>query len=71
MYLPSINEQTEIVHRVEELFAFSDSIEQKLIPHWHRVNNLTQSVLAKAFRGELTTGLAEQFTSDLISENSS
>lgn len=55
VYLPSINEQTEIVHRVEELFAFSDSIEQKTNSALARVNNLTQSILAKAFRGELTT----------------
>ncbi|UAK20348.1 restriction endonuclease subunit S [Kluyvera sp. CRP] len=55
VYLPSINEQTEIVHRVEELFAYSDSIEQKTNSALARVNNLTQSILAKAFRGELTT----------------
>lgn len=55
VYLPSINEQVEIVHRVEQLFAFSDSIEQKTNSALARVNNLTQSILAKAFRGELTT----------------
>lgn len=47
-------EQTEIVRRVEELFAFADSIEQKATAALARVNNLTQSILAKAFRGELT-----------------
>lgn len=52
--LPSLKEQTEIVRRVEELFAFSDSIEQKANAALERVNNLTQSILAKAFRGELT-----------------
>jgi type I restriction enzyme S subunit len=49
-----ISEQTEIVRRVEELFAFADSIEQKTNTALERVNNLTQSILAKAFRGELT-----------------
>ncbi|MCX2497899.1 restriction endonuclease subunit S [Plesiomonas shigelloides] len=49
-----IEEQTEIVRRVEELFAFADSIEQKATAALVRVNNLTQSILAKAFRGELT-----------------
>lgn len=52
--LPSIEEQTHIVHRVEELFAFADSIEQKANVALERVNNLTQAILAKAFRGELT-----------------
>jgi type I restriction enzyme S subunit len=52
--IPSIEEQTQIVRRVEELFAFADSIEQKANAALERVNNLTQSILAKAFRGELT-----------------
>lgn len=52
--LPSVSEQTEIVRRVEQLFAFADSIEQKANAGLARVNNLTQSILAKAFRGELT-----------------
>ena len=51
---PPLEEQTEIVRRVEELFAFADSIEQKTNAALERVNNLTQSILAKAFRGELT-----------------
>ncbi|WP_345886972.1 restriction endonuclease subunit S [Shewanella algae] len=54
VYLPELIEQTEIVRRVEELFAFADSIEQKVTTALARVNNLTQSILAKAFRGELT-----------------
>ncbi|GAC16530.1 restriction endonuclease subunit S [Aliiglaciecola lipolytica] len=52
--LPPLKEQTEIVRRVEELFAFADNIEQKTNAALERVNNLTQSILAKAFRGELT-----------------
>ncbi|AVL27212.1 hypothetical protein CEQ32_14570 [Shewanella sp. FDAARGOS_354] len=52
--LPSIDEQAEICHRVEELFSFADSIEQKATAALARVNNLTLSILAKAFRGELT-----------------
>ncbi len=53
--LPEMKEQTQIVRRVEELFAFSDQIEQQVKNAQGRVNNLTQSILAKAFRGELTT----------------
>lgn len=52
--LPPLEEQTEIVRRVEQLFAFADQIEQQVKNAQNRVNNLTQSILAKAFRGELT-----------------
>ncbi len=52
--VPPLSEQTEIVRRVEELFAFVDNIEQETNAALERVNNLTQSILAKAFRGELT-----------------
>jgi len=52
--VPPKEEQNEIVRRVEELFAFADSIEQNANAALERVNNLTQSILAKAFRGELT-----------------
>ncbi len=47
-------EQTEIVRRVDQLFAHADRIEQQVNNALARVNNLTQSILAKAFRGELT-----------------
>jgi len=52
--VPPTEEQTEIVSRVEELFAFSKHIEQQVTTTLENVNNLTQSILAKAFRGELT-----------------
>ena len=52
--VPPKNEQTQIVHRVEQLFAFADQIEQRLAAARGRVEHLTQSILAKAFRGELT-----------------
>jgi type I restriction enzyme S subunit len=52
--IPHIKEQTEIVRRVEDLFAFADKVEAQVNAAQTRVNNLTQSILAKAFRGELT-----------------
>ncbi|MFM7970332.1 restriction endonuclease subunit S [Aeromonas sp. A-5] len=52
--LPSIMEQTEIVRRVEQLFAYADTIEQQAKAAKERVDKLTQAILAKAFRGELT-----------------
>lgn len=51
---PPFEAQTEIVHRVDRLFSHSDRIEQQANNALARVNNLTQSILAKAFRGELT-----------------
>jgi type I restriction enzyme S subunit len=64
--VPPIEEQTEIVRRVEQLFTFADQIEQRVKDAQSRVNHLTQSILAKAFRGELTADWREQ-NSDLIS----
>jgi len=51
---PSLPEQTEIVRQVDQLFAHADRIENQVNNALARVNNLTQSILAKAFRGELT-----------------
>lgn len=52
--LPPVEEQTEIVRRVDQLFAYADTIERQVNNALARVNQLTQSILAKAFRGELT-----------------
>lgn len=52
--LPAREEQTEIVRRVEQLFAFVDQLEGEIKNAQERINHLTQSILAKAFRGELT-----------------
>lgn len=52
--VPSMVEQTEIVCRIEEIFSFADNITQKTSVALERVNKLTQSILTKAFRGELT-----------------
>ncbi|MGU9647430.1 restriction endonuclease subunit S [Salmonella enterica] len=51
---PPAEEQAEIVRRVEQLFACADTIEKQVNSALTRVNSLTQSILAKAFRGELT-----------------
>ncbi|MFQ5794900.1 MAG: restriction endonuclease subunit S [Candidatus Bipolaricaulia bacterium] len=52
--LPPVPEQQEIVDRVEELFNFADTVEQRVEEAKSRVEQLTQSVLARAFRGELS-----------------
>ncbi|OMO18672.1 restriction endonuclease subunit S [Xanthomonas oryzae] len=51
--LPSVAKQKEIVRRVEQLFAYADQLETKVAAAQQRINALTQSLLAKAFRGEL------------------
>jgi type I restriction enzyme S subunit len=51
--LPSLPEQEEIVRRVEALFAVADKIESRYQKAKVHVDKLTQSILAKAFRGEL------------------
>lgn len=51
--LPPIEEQNEIVRRVNKLFALADSLEAKYKKAMERIEKIEQSVLAKAFRGEL------------------
>ena len=51
--LPSLEEQTEIVRRVETLFAFADRFEARLAQAQTAATRLTPALLAKAFRGEL------------------
>ncbi|HBW1349589.1 TPA: restriction endonuclease subunit S [Klebsiella pneumoniae] len=68
--LPPLQEQHEIVRRVELLFAYADTIEKQVNSALTLVNSLTQSILAKAFRGELTAQWRAE-NPDLISgENS-
>ncbi len=51
--LPDIKEQKEIVRRVEKLFLLADQIEKQYQSAKAQIDQLTQSILAKAFRGEL------------------
>lgn len=70
LFLPDLSEQTEIVRRVEQLFTYADQIEQRVKDPQARVNHLTQAILAKAFRGELTADWRAQ-NPDLISGDNS
>lgn len=51
--LPPITEQTEIVRRVEAMFALAARIEARCAAARAQAQRLTPLVLAKAFRGEL------------------
>jgi type I restriction enzyme S subunit len=57
--LPPFPEQQVIVRRVEQLFTFADQIEARLKNAQAQIEKLTQSILAKAFRGELVPTEAE------------
>ena len=50
---PNIDEQREIAERIRELMDFSRQVEEKYNQAMESVTKITQSVLAKAFRGEL------------------
>lgn len=60
VYLPSLQEQQKIVSRVESLFAKADAIEEKYKNLKAKIETLPQTILHKAFKGELS----EQFESD-------
>ncbi|HFW5484914.1 TPA: restriction endonuclease subunit S, partial [Salmonella enterica subsp. enterica serovar Java] len=68
--VPPLEEQHEIVRRVEQLFAYADTIEKQVNNALTRVNSLTQSILAKAFRGELTAQWRAENPSLISGENS-
>jgi type I restriction enzyme S subunit len=60
--LAPLTEQQEIVQRVERLFTLADKIGTRYKEARQRVDHLSQSILAKAFQGELVpteTELAE------------
>ena len=65
IYLPNIEVQNNVVFRVKQLLDFSSRIEVTVQSAQKRVNLLTQSILAKAFSGELTAEWREQHQ-DLI-----
>ena len=51
--LPPIEEQREIVTQVQQLFKLADSLEAKYKKAMLQIDKLEQSILAKAFQGEL------------------
>jgi type I restriction enzyme S subunit len=51
--MPKLSDQEEIVRCVEQLFSFAEKVEARYIKAKAMLNELPQSILAKAFRGEL------------------
>lgn len=58
--IPPLDEQKIIVESVEHYFELIEKIEKTVQSAQKRVNLLTQSILAKAFSGELTAEWREQ-----------
>jgi type I restriction enzyme, S subunit len=56
---PPLEEQREIVRRTQELFLLADRLEARYAKAKAQVDKLTQSILAKALRGELVPTEAE------------
>jgi type I restriction enzyme, S subunit len=57
--LPPYNEQEEIIRRVGQVFQLADKLEARYRKTKQAVDKLTQSILAKALRGELVRTEAE------------
>jgi type I restriction enzyme S subunit len=57
--LPSLKEQRDVVFHVETLFALADSNEKQVASATSRADRMLESILAKAFRGELAPTEAE------------
>lgn len=57
--MPPLAEQQEIIRRVEALFALAAEIDTRYEKAKTHMDNLTQSMLGKAFRGELVPTEAE------------
>jgi type I restriction enzyme S subunit len=53
--VPPLEEQAEIVRRVDQLLAVADGLDQRIEAASDRVERSSQAVLAKAFRGELVS----------------
>ena len=69
IFIPTIEEQQEIVCRVESLFAKADAIETRYQKLKEKVDALPQAILHKAFKGELVPQLpTDGDAKDLLEE---
>ena len=57
--IPSMEEQREIICRVDSCFKMAEKIESRLDIELSRTEKMTQAILTKAFRGELVHNEAE------------
>ncbi len=66
--IPPLEIQHEIVRRIEQLFDFSDMIETRYTKAKAMLDKLPQSILAKAFRGELVAQDPDDETAERLLE---
>ena len=66
--LPPLEEQIEIVRTVKQLFSFANKIESRYLKAKAQLDKLPQSILAKAFRGELVPQDPEDEPANLLLE---
>ncbi|WP_282071362.1 restriction endonuclease subunit S [Polaribacter atrinae] len=66
--IPPKEEQTEIVKRVEHLFAKADKIEVQYQSLKTKIDSLPQAILAKAFKGELLEQLDTDGSAEVLLE---
>ncbi|MDY0095655.1 MAG: restriction endonuclease subunit S, partial [Candidatus Vecturithrix sp.] len=64
--IPPLEEQHEIVRRVDCLFALADSLEAKYSNAMQRVAKIEQALLSKAFRGELAPSDPQDEPAELL-----
>ncbi|WP_192021353.1 restriction endonuclease subunit S [Shewanella sp. WPAGA9] len=53
LLMPGLAEQEQAVHRIESMFSLAEKVDKQYLEAKSRLDRLTQSILAKAFRGEL------------------
>jgi type I restriction enzyme S subunit len=53
--LPPVDEQIEIVRRVDQMLTSGAELQRRIDTAEHKIKRSSQSILAKAFRGELVT----------------
>lgn len=70
VHIPSLVEQGRVIESIQGMFKYADTIEESVQSAQKRVNLLTQSILAKAFSGELTAEWREQHQELITGVNS-
>lgn len=63
--IPSLEEQQEIVKRVDALFGLADKIESQYQSLKAKIDQMPQAILAKAFRGELVEQEVKEYVREI------
>jgi type I restriction enzyme S subunit len=63
--IPPIEEQQEIIKRIDELFSLADKIESQYQSLKAKIDQLPQAILGKAFRGELVGQEVKEYVREI------